>query len=239
MSMSKCFLFALVLLAGTFSANRAAAQDDQTAADVAQRLSKAHFEFSLALYKELLNTASTSGRHESAAGNLAYSPFSVNVVLSMIFLGTSSASSSSKQLRSVMKYDNISYVDVHSAFKKVADIFDDKYYEKKVRVANAAFVQNGVHISSPYARALKEFYHAGLEHMDFRNSDPAQTMGVINDWVHDVTDGQIPRLLASPPDKAAKMVLVNALSMDARWLFPFDPNDTFDKGLFFLPGNER
>jgi serine protease inhibitor len=75
--------------------------------------------------------------------------------------------------------------------------------------------------------------------MDFRNADPSQTMGVINDWVSDVTDGQIAHLMDAPPSPDSKMIIVNALSMDAKWLNQFDPAETFDKGLFFLPGNKR
>lgn len=199
---------------------------------LAQKLSRAHFEFSLSLYKQLL-----SENDDNA--NLVFSPYSVNTVLSMLFLGTSSASDSSSQLRSVLGYDNLSYVDVHRAFKEVISVFDDKYYEKKVRSANGLFIQDDIFVSPPYDRALREFYKAKVDHLDFRNADAEETMGVINDWVYDITDGQIPELLDSPPSKDAKMVLVNAMSMDARWLHPFDPNDTFDKGLFFLPGNER
>lgn len=200
--------------------------------NLSQKLSKAHFEFSLRLYSELVKTGSTGD-------NVVFSPSSVNAVLAMLFLGTSSSSSSSLQLRGAMGYNNISYVDVHNTFKTITNNFDDKYYEKKVKTANALFVQEGVAISAPYDRALREFYHSTIEFMDFRNSDPTQTMGVVNDWVSDVTSGQIPDLLVMPPSPDTRMLLINALSMDARWLFPFDPNDTFDKGLFFPPSGER
>ena len=136
------------------------------AANLAQRLSRAHFEFSLDLYGELVE-----GLEEDAGGegaNLVYSPYSVQSVLSMLFLGTSSSSGSSRQLRSALKYDNISYVDVHSGMRKVAENFADVYYERKVRAANALFVQNGVAVSAPYERALREFYRSRVSHVDFR-----------------------------------------------------------------------
>ena len=209
-----------------------------------QKLSKAHFEFSLNLYKDLVRSKTGDGptnnnTSSSRSANLVYSPYSVNSVLSMIFLGTSSSSNSSLQLRALLRYDDISYVDVHNAFKEVVKTLDENYYEKKVRSANGLFVQKGVQVSGPYDRALREFYHAKIEEMDFRNSDPDQTMGVVNDWVKDVTDGQIPDLLSAPPGKDSKLLLVNALAMNAKWRFPFNPLETFDKGLFFLPNNER
>ena len=59
--------------------------------DKSQALSKAHFEFSLDLYKTLLVNFENN--------NLIVSPYSINLLLSMLFLGTSSSSNSSRQLR--------------------------------------------------------------------------------------------------------------------------------------------
>ena len=100
-----CFLILPLTLAAGASA----------AANLGQKLSRAHFEFSLNLYGELVEGLDASDGGEGA--NLVYSPYSVQSVLSMLFLGTSSSSGSSRQLRSALKYDNISYVDVHNGFR--------------------------------------------------------------------------------------------------------------------------
>jgi len=208
--------------------------DVVTAESIGQRLSKAHLAFSLDFYKQL---ASTEGHPR---GNLVYSPYSINMVLSMLFMGTSSSTDSSTQLRSALHLDALSYVDAHKAFKEVTTSFaEDRYYEHKVLSANALFAAEGVPVSPPYARALKEFYHAEVEHLDFRNADPSATAGAINDWASDATRGRIPSLLDAPPSRDAALVLANALALDVKWLNPFDPNETFDQGLFFLPDGER
>ena len=213
------------------------------AANLAQRLSRAHFEFSLNLYGELVDgleedsDGGGGGEGEGEGANLVYSPYSVQSVLSMLFLGTSSSSGSSRQLRSALKYDNISYVDVHSGMRKVVENLDDVYYERKGRGANALFVQNGVAVSAPYERALREFYRSRVTHVDFR--DAGRAVEAVNDWVDDVTGGQIPALLDAPPAAEAKLLLVNAMSMSAKWLNPFSPVDTFEKGLFFLGDDRR
>ncbi len=46
-------------------------------------------------------------------------------------------------------------------------------------------------------------------------------------------------MLDHSPPVDSELLLVNALSMSTEWLLPFDPKDTFDKGLFFLPGEKR
>ena len=103
-----------------------------------------------------------------SAQNLVFSPYNVQTVLSMLFLGTSSGSNSSLQLRRVLHYDNVTYVNAHYAYRDVIKNFKDKYYDHKVLSANGLFVQDGIGISSPYDRALREFYSSKVEHMDFR-----------------------------------------------------------------------
>ena len=230
MNMKDVTMWCCVALLLPLSASAAAA----AAANLAQRLSRAHFEFSLNLYGELVNELDSE---QGEGANLVYSPYSVQSVLSMLFLGTSSSSGSSRQLRSALKYDNISYVDVHSGMRKVVENFGDVYYERKVRGANALFVQNGVAVSAPYERALREFYRSRVTHVDFR--DAGRAVEAVNDWVDDVTGGQIPALLDAPPAADAKLLLVNAMSMSAKWLNPFSQVDTFEKGLFFLGDDRR
>ena len=205
-------------------------------ANLSQKISRAHFEFSLDLYREM--TSEVQERKDKS-GNLVYSPYSVNSLLAMLFLGTSSGSDSSRQLRSALRYDDISYVDVHKAFKDIVEVFKDKYYGDKVHMAAGLFLQDGIHVSAPYKRALSEFYHTTIESVDFRNSLPARSMSALNDWTSDATEGRIPRVASYPPGRDSKLVATNAMSVNSRWLHPFDRADTFDKGLFFLPGNRR
>ena len=59
----------------------------------------------------------------------------------MLFLGTSSFSNSSRQLRQTLHFDNISYVDVHKSFKEIVKNFDDIYYKSKLQMTNGVFYQ--------------------------------------------------------------------------------------------------
>jgi len=73
--------------------------------------------------------------------------------------------------------------------------------------------------------------------MDFRGS--LSTQSAINEWVSEVSEGRIPDLLDAPPAPDTDMLLVNAMSLQSRLLNPFDPEQTFDKGIFFLQNGRR
>ena len=92
-----------------------------------EAISKAHFEFSLDLYKSLV-------LENDRTNNLAVSPYSINLVLSMLFLGTIDVSNTSRQLRSIMHLKGASYVDIHNGFKNIVSNFDQNYYRTKMKI---------------------------------------------------------------------------------------------------------
>ena len=111
----------------------------------------------------------------------------------------------------------------------------------------ALFIKDGSYVTPTYARALKEFYQASLEFIEFRNADTSQTMGTINEWASEEIEKRISNeqhndeegdvnwklpLLQFPPQGNSSILLSNIIDLEARWLYPFDPEETFDKGLF-------
>lgn len=144
----RLFIFsAVIILASTASSK----------VDKGQQLSRAHFEFSLDFYKSLLATETNSSSSKAISQNFVYSPYSLNTVLSMLFLGTSSSSNSSKQLRTMLHFDNISYVDVHNQFKKVVENFDENYYRVSVLCFNLTSIFD-TEIGNNFAVSHCEFF---------------------------------------------------------------------------------
>ena len=99
-----------------------------------EAISKAHFEFSLDLYKTLMVNNRTD--------NLVVSPYSINLVLSMLFLGTIDVSNTSRQLRSIMHLKGASYVDIHNGFKNIVSNFDQNYYRTKMKIGKTVIKMN-------------------------------------------------------------------------------------------------
>ena len=207
------------LLIGLISANP----------DQAQAVSKAHFEFSLDLYRTLINSEDRK--------NIVVSPYNLNLVLSMLFLGTTSSSNSSKQLRSMMHFDGLSYVTIHNQFKKIVANFDGNYYQTKMNMARGLYVASNITVAPPYDRALREFYHSKVEHVEFGNADHSQTRGLINEYVEEVTGFR--DILEDVPNADTRLLVVDAMTLATRWLHSFEKSATFNKGLFFTPDNQR
>jgi serine protease inhibitor len=99
--------------------------------------------------------------------------------------------------------------------------------------------QNGVAMSSPYLRALDEFYQIKAEPLDFKANNCSLASSKINDWIRTQAEGQLSNALMRPPACDSKLFVFSALLLEAQLLHQFQASDTFQKGLFFLPGNKR
>ena len=91
----------------------------------------------------------------------------------------------------------------------------------RVRVANGLFTQHGLPVGAAFLETLATHYGTGVHPVDFAR-DGAE---VINAWVHDATAGRIPRLFdALSP--ATRLVLANAIYLEAEWRRPFPAGAT-------------
>lgn len=91
-----------------------------------------------------------------------------------------------------------------------------------VQSANAAFVTPEITLDKAYADRLNA-YGAQVFSLD-ENAQQA-----VNAWVDAQTDGRIPALLDKAPDERMRLILINALALDAQWASPFQSYDTFDE----------
>jgi serpin B len=105
-----------------------------------------------------------------------------------------------------------------------------------VTIANALWGQDGHAFEADFLDALAENYGAGMRIVDFVGATEA-ARGVINEWVADETNDRITDLI---PEGAlgpmVRMVLTNAVYLDATWRVPFDPEATADGPFTLLDG---
>jgi serpin B len=86
--------------------------------------------------------------------------------------------------------------------------------------------------SQTYLAALDGAFGTGLHQVDFA-SDPSAARNAVNQLVDEETDGYIPDLFGPGAiDAQTRMVLTDALYLDAAWASPFDPSATNTSGTF-------
>jgi serine protease inhibitor len=153
---------------------------------------------------------------------LALSPFSISDALSMTYAGArgSTAEEMAAALDSRLPPPRLA-----AAFNAQAQsLAKANRPGATLEVANALFGQSGQTFRRPFLAILARDYGAAMHTVDFANPD---AVAQINAWVSDNTGGNIPHLFAAGDVNAlTRLVLADAVYLDAKWLLPFQPQNT-------------
>jgi serpin B len=161
----------------------------------------------------------------------AFSPFSISEALSMTYAGAR-GSTATQMARAL---------DFGLPLPRLAAAFDAQAQSlakanrpgATLEIANGLFGQSGQKFRQPFLSTLARDYGAAVQTVDFANPG---AVAQINGWVSDHTAGNIPHLLA-PGDVGplTRLVLANAVYLDAKWLSPFQTQNTHPDA-FHAPG---
>lgn len=188
-----------------------------------------------------LFAAARSGDIES---NVTISPASVAIALAMVEPGTVDAAQ--EQMRALLRIDdpaafhasmNALERDLEARAPSAFNEGDDPG-EVTVRVANAAYLQEGYPFENDYLDTVGSNYGPILRTVDF-SPDPDGIAHEINAFVAEATNDQIVDLIADGTIKAdTVLALVNALYLKASWLETFDETATTDSAFTLLGGTD-
>lgn len=104
--------------------------------------------------------------------------------------------------------------------------------------ANQLFSALDFHAEDAFLDVLAQRYDAGLRLLDFQGA-PEASREAINAWVADVTREKIEDLLPEGIiDPATRLVLVNALYLNAAWQTAFEASNTAPAPFFLADGEE-
>jgi serine protease inhibitor len=167
-----------------------------------------------------------------AGKNLVVSPTSIVMALAMTRPGArgETAAQIDAVTRNVATDANAGWINaLDQALSSRTQSFtgaDGKAQKVVLRLANSSFAQLGYPFEQAYLVALAERYGSGIRLVDFK-AHPGAARQIINGWVKGRTGGRIPHLLA-PADvtTATRLVLANALYLEAPWAIPFQPSAT-------------
>ena len=160
--------------------------------------------------------------------HVVISPYSVTFALGMIYAGAEGQTAS--EMAAVLHAD-LPAEAWHEGINAYDLTLDARTAGSPTtwNAANKVWTLPGLPLRAEYLDVLAGTYGSPLAEADFALDADAQR-AVINDWVVEQTDGRIEELFPSGAlTRRTKMVLVNAVALDAPWEFPFDPAATGDE----------
>lgn len=151
--------------------------------------------------------------------NSVTSPYSISSAMEMVHLGA--RGETADEMAATLH----SGPAPHSQMRELQAMLDDEP-SAKLRVVNDVWLQKNFTVSGDYTDNLERFYGAEPRMADFSSATEAARQA-INKRVSELTEQKIEELLPEgslEPD--VKLVLVNAIYMNARWSDPFPADQT-------------
>ncbi len=199
-----------------------AAADPAAAKSVAASINA----FGLDLFRQLLTDPSLTQK------NAVFSPASIALALGMALAGAKGETAS--QMDAVLHTSGwdalgpgLNSLDQALASRDATwkDV-EGTEHTLSLRIANAAYGQQGWKIEQPYLDAVAAAFGAGLRLVDFITNREAARQA-INAWVSEQTAKRIPQLLGPTDlDSRTRLVLVNAIYLKANWEQEFSADET-------------
>lgn len=182
----------------------------------------------------------------SDPGNLVVSPLSIHLALAMALGGAGGATAT--EMAQALAVAGIDSTTLHAALNSLDAALearnrtdppiDDREQKVQISVVNSLWGQEGFAIVQSYLDLLARNYGAGIRVVDFEQA-AEEARVAINDWVAEQTSDRITDLIpAGAIDELTRLVLVNAVYLDATWARPFDPEATADAFFTRLDGTE-
>lgn len=164
--------------------------------------------------------------------NVIVSPLSAKMVVNIAAMGADENSVTQQELLSLFGYGSINEMKGESK-----NLMDELNRENGTLTTNNSYWKSDklAEINPDYAEQLEavfraESYSADLTSADFVND--------LNSWVDKNTNGLIPQLLSQPLDESARLVLVNTLYFNNKWVNNFEGFATYDKEFYGNKGTE-
>lgn len=183
---------------------------------------------------------------DTLGGNQFFSPYSISLVMSMIYAGADGQTAQEMESTLHLPTDVDVHETHHSLFgalserETTVDRHEDEEIEAfKLDITNALWAEQHFPFSPEYVDLMDAHYGAGVYEADFIGAPEAERER-INSWVAERTDDRIDELLSEDAiDADTRLVLTNAIAFMARWRHEFDPEETEPDTFTALDGSTR
>ncbi|HEY1976645.1 MAG TPA: serpin family protein [Candidatus Baltobacteraceae bacterium] len=177
-------------------------------------LSQAYNGFGFALFANLAK--------ENAGKNTFISPTSIALALAIASNGA--AGNTRASMLKTLGAPGASIEEFDASNKALMAELTNPGSDLQFTIANALWVNKQFSIVPAFVTTSRDVFSATAQDLPFGESSAAQT---INDWVNKNTNGRIPEIVDST-DPNDVLVITNAIAMKAKWLAPFQKDDTHD-----------
>lgn len=167
--------------------------------------------------------------------NLIFSPFSITQALGMLYAGAQDTTQQQiAETLALPAEEEINFSELTQAMYTPPDSEDVLF---QLNIANSLWAQQEYPFQPDYISFLNEFYGTYLQEVDF--STPDETAQIINSWVSEQTQGNIENLVnPSTLDMMTRLMLINAIYLNAGWSELFDESLTQDDAFTLLDGSQ-
>ncbi len=155
----------------------------------------------------------------SEPGNAAFSPYSIQVALAMVYAGAEGETRA--QMATALKYPT---PDMVPAFGALQTQIQSTKGKVDLVSANRLFGQSGYQFNPAYLSLVKKTFGSEMQELDFDQPVPAAKK--INGWIEDSTRKRIRDLVSPDAVRGARLVLANAIYFKASWATPFKKDHT-------------
>ncbi|KAL1238082.1 Leukocyte elastase inhibitor [Trichinella pseudospiralis] len=169
------------------------------------------------------------------AGNVFFSPTSIFLALSMVFLGSEGKTNS--QLLNVMFKAGWNKNNTKMTMQSLVKSFTiDEYYDASLELANRLYADDHYPILPSFLEDLKKYLSSDLVSVKFADTEATRLQ--INNWVSNQTKNKINDLLQSGTIEATtRLIAVNAIYFKASWDNVFDKKFTKPRKFYPSPDN--
>jgi len=152
--------------------------------------------------------------------NIVLSPLSASMALGMTMNGA--AGETLDAMRSTLGFGGLSLEEINDSYRSLIDLLVELDPQVEFTIANSVWANADVPFHDSFFQSVTAAFDARVETRDF---GPASTLGEINGWVNEKTNGRIIRIL-DQLDPQLVMLLLNAIYFDGAWTTRFDPDMT-------------
>lgn len=159
-------------------------------------------------------------RATNTGSNQVLSPLSVAFALAMVNNGA--AGETREEMVRVMGLKGFELGQVNALLGKLLKEMPRLDEKTRVKMANNVYVNKQFQLKESFQDTVSSRYGVTPLSLDFGSQ---KTVGVINQWCSEQTEGMIPKIVESIGDDCVS-ILLNAIYFESKWKYPFEKRDT-------------